>query len=128
MRDTLQLIAQASYLPQGLPLGSGLGSSAASAAAAAVAVNALFGDVLPEQQLVLAGLKSEGTVSGYHADNIAPAIMGGFTLVRWASGALLTIEPQIVDEWRQSAARDGLHAVSHELLSATCVLTGSTLS
>ena len=63
-------------------MGSGLGSSAASAAAAAVAVNALFGDALPEQQLVLAGLKSEGTVSGYHADNIAPAIMGGFTLVR----------------------------------------------
>lgn len=67
---------------QGLPLGSGLGSSAASAAAAAAAVNGLFGNALPDEQLVLAGLQSEAVVSGYHADNIAPAIMGGFTLVR----------------------------------------------
>ena len=29
-----------------------------------------------------AGLLSEAAVSGYHADNIAPALMGGFTLVR----------------------------------------------
>ncbi len=69
-------------LLQGLPLGSGLGSSAASAAAAAAAVNGLFGGVLPKETLVLAGLKSEAAVSGYHADNIAPALLGGFTLVR----------------------------------------------
>ncbi|KAD4982185.1 hypothetical protein E3N88_18856 [Mikania micrantha] len=65
-------------LEKGLPLGSGLGSSAASAAAAAVAVNELFGSKLPASELVLAGLESEAKVSGYHADNIAPAIMGGF--------------------------------------------------
>ncbi|KAL8267962.1 hypothetical protein R6Q59_001760 [Mikania micrantha] len=69
-------------LEKGLPLGSGLGSSAASAAAAAVAVNELFGSKLPASELVLAGLESEAKVSGYHADNIAPAIMGGFVLVR----------------------------------------------
>jgi homoserine kinase len=69
-------------LEKGLPLGSGLGSSAASAAAAAWAVNALFGGVLTRAQLVEAGLVSEASVSGYHADNIAPAIMGGFVLVR----------------------------------------------
>ncbi|KAJ0681952.1 putative homoserine kinase [Helianthus annuus] len=69
-------------LEKGLPLGSGLGSSAASAAAAAVAVNELFGGKLPASELVLAGLESEVKVSGYHADNIAPAIMGGFVLVR----------------------------------------------
>ena len=67
---------------KGLPLGSGLGSSAASAAAAAWAVNALFGAPLTKADLVPAGLASEATVSGYHADNIAPAIMGGFVLVR----------------------------------------------
>ncbi|KAF2536861.1 hypothetical protein F2Q68_00019238 [Brassica cretica] len=33
-------------------------------------------------ELVLAGLESEAKVSGYHADNIAPAIMGGFVLIR----------------------------------------------
>ncbi|XP_071722913.1 homoserine kinase-like [Rutidosis leptorrhynchoides] len=68
-------------LDKGLPLGSGLGSSAASAAAAAVAVNELFGGKLSLKDLVLAGLDSEAKVSGYHADNIAPAIMGGFVLI-----------------------------------------------
>ncbi|XP_041012564.1 homoserine kinase-like [Juglans microcarpa x Juglans regia] len=69
-------------LEKGLPLGSGLGSSAASAAAAAVAVNEIFGGRLGPEELVLAGLKSEEKVSGYHADNVAPSIMGGFVLVR----------------------------------------------
>ena len=67
---------------QGLPLGSGLGSSAASAAAAAVAVAALFGGPLPRAALVPAGLASEAAVSGFHADNIAPAMLGGFVLIR----------------------------------------------
>ncbi|KAJ4970991.1 hypothetical protein NE237_004090 [Protea cynaroides] len=69
-------------LDKGLPLGSGLGSSAASAAAAVVAVNEIFGRKLSDLDLVLAGLESEAVVSGYHADNIAPAIMGGFVLIR----------------------------------------------
>ncbi|ERN13303.1 hypothetical protein AMTR_s00041p00069440 [Amborella trichopoda] len=69
-------------LHKGLPLGSGLGSSAASAAAAALAVNHLLGNRLPVSDLVLAGLESEATVSGYHAANIAPALMGGFVLVQ----------------------------------------------
>eukprot|EP00192_Tetraselmis_astigmatica_P013162 CAMPEP_0117665380 /NCGR_PEP_ID=MMETSP0804-20121206/9778_1 /TAXON_ID=1074897 /ORGANISM="Tetraselmis astigmatica, Strain CCMP880" /LENGTH=319 /DNA_ID=CAMNT_0005472787 /DNA_START=281 /DNA_END=1240 /DNA_ORIENTATION=- len=69
-------------LMKGLPLGSGMGSSAASAAAGAAAVNALFGSPLAREELVLAGLVSEATVSGYHADNIAPAVLGGFVLVR----------------------------------------------
>ncbi|WOG87838.1 hypothetical protein DCAR_0207070 [Daucus carota subsp. sativus] len=69
-------------LHKGLPLGSGLGSSAASAAAAAVAVNEIFGGRLSVSELVLAGLESEKKVSGYHADNVAPAIMGGFVLIR----------------------------------------------
>ncbi|KAH9324865.1 hypothetical protein KI387_005043, partial [Taxus chinensis] len=69
-------------LHKGLPLGSGLGSSAASVAAAAVAVNALFGNKLTTSELVLAGLESEAAVSGYHADNIASSLMGGFVLVR----------------------------------------------
>ncbi|GAU43378.1 hypothetical protein TSUD_254610 [Trifolium subterraneum] len=62
--------------------GSGLGSSAASAAAAAVAINEIFGKRLSYDELVLACLKSEEKVSGYHADNVAPSIMGGFVLIR----------------------------------------------
>jgi len=69
-------------LEKGLPLGSGMGSSAASAAAASAAVNALFGNPLSKEALVGPGLVSESTVSGYHADNIAPAVLGNFVLVR----------------------------------------------
>lgn len=69
-------------LEKGLPLGSGMGSSAASAAAAAAAVNGLFGNPLSKTALVGPGLISESTVSGFHADNIAPAVLGGFVLVR----------------------------------------------
>jgi len=76
---------------KGLPLGSGLGSSAASAAAAAWAVNSLFGAPLSKADLVPAGLASEAFVSGYHADNIAPAIMGSFVLV--SSYEPLTLVP-----------------------------------
>eukprot|EP00892_Ulva_mutabilis_P007209 jgi/Ulvmu1/4860/UM020_0146.1 len=71
-------------LEKGLPLGSGMGSSAASAAAACWAVNKLFGEPVKKEKLVLAGLQSEAFVSGYHADNIAPALLGGFILVRSA--------------------------------------------
>lgn len=78
----IQSVGLSISLEKGLPLGSGLGSSAASAAAAAVAVNELFGGKLGVSDLVLAGLESETKVSGYHADNIAPAIMGGFVLIR----------------------------------------------
>lgn len=69
-------------LHKGLPLGSGMGSSAASAAAAAWAVNSLFGCPVGKDRLIYAGLASEAAVSGYHADNIAPALMGGFVLIR----------------------------------------------
>ena len=77
---------------KGLPLGSGLGSSAASAAAAAWAVNALFGHPMTRRDLVAAGLVSEAAVSGYHADNIAPALMGGFVLIESYKPSLIMHE------------------------------------
>ena len=64
-----------------LPLASGLGSSAASAVAAAVAVNALFDEPLTRAELLPACLDGEAAVSGYHADNVAPSLFGGITLV-----------------------------------------------
>lgn len=68
---------------KGLPLSSGLGGSAASAAAAVVAVNALFSGHASVDQLVAAALIGEGLgAGGAHPDNIAPAICGGFVLVR----------------------------------------------
>lgn len=70
-------------ITKGLPLSSGLGGSAASAAAAVVAVNALVGGNATPDQLVAAALIGEGLgKGGAHPDNIAPAICGGFVLVR----------------------------------------------
>src|SRR5450631_578215 len=66
---------------KGLPLESGMGSSAASAAGAAVAVNALFGNLLRREELLLACVEAEASVSGRHADNVAPALLGGIVLI-----------------------------------------------
>lgn len=67
---------------KGLPLGSGLGSSAASAVAAAVATNALLGGPLSPEELVPPCVEAEAVVAGRHADNVAPALLGGLVLVR----------------------------------------------
>ncbi|MBI4053019.1 MAG: homoserine kinase [Candidatus Diapherotrites archaeon] len=69
-------------LEKNMPLGSGLGSSGASAVAAAVAVNALFGNKLKREEMVFACAKAEEAVSGFHADNVAPSLLGGFVLVK----------------------------------------------
>ena len=69
------------YLKKGLPLGSGLGSSAASSVASAVAVNVLLGEPLSREALLPACLEGEALVSGYHADNVGPSLLGGITLI-----------------------------------------------
>ena len=61
--------------------GSGIGSSAASAAAAVVAVDALLGGGLRPDELLPFALDGEALASGArHADNVAPALMGGIVL------------------------------------------------
>lgn len=67
-------------LKKGLPLASGMGSSAASAVAAVAAVNALLGSPLSILELLPACLEGERLVSGYHADNVAPSLLGGIVL------------------------------------------------
>ena len=63
--------------------GSGLGSSAASAAGAAFGLNKLLGNPLSEKELVHFAMYGEELASGVrHADNIAPCIYGGITLVK----------------------------------------------
>jgi len=69
-------------LRKGIPIGSGLGSSAASAAAAACAVNDLLGSPLRRAELIAPCVDAEAVVAGRHADNVAPAIVGGLILVR----------------------------------------------
>ena len=68
-------------LHKGLPLNSGLGSSAASAVAAALATNVCLGEPLLREQLLPACLEAEAAVSGWHADNVAPALLGGICLI-----------------------------------------------
>jgi homoserine kinase len=67
---------------KGLPLSGGQGGSAASAVAGAVAVNALLGGPLDRDALLGAALDAEESVSGRHADNIAPSLLGGIVLIR----------------------------------------------
>ncbi len=68
-------------LIKGLPLSSGLGSSAASAVVAVVALNKLLGQPFMRRELLPFCLEGEALVSGYHADNVAPSLLGGIILV-----------------------------------------------
>ena len=68
-------------LEKGLPLSSGLGSSAASAVVTVVALNSLVGEPFTREQLLPFCLEGEALVSGYHADNVAPCLLGGIILV-----------------------------------------------
>ena len=63
--------------------GSGLGSSAASAAGAAFGANELLGNIFSNEELVHFAMFGEELASGSrHADNIAPCLFGGITLVK----------------------------------------------
>ncbi|OGF64376.1 MAG: homoserine kinase [Candidatus Fischerbacteria bacterium RBG_13_37_8] len=70
-------------LQKGMPIGSGLGSSAASATASLFAANILFDKPLNIMALLPLAMECEKAVCGTaHADNVGPALLGGFTLIR----------------------------------------------
>ncbi|AFU67143.1 homoserine kinase [Psychroflexus torquis ATCC 700755] len=63
--------------------GSGIGSSAASAAGSVFAINELMGKPYTKTELTRFAMKGEALASqSEHADNLAPALFGGFTLVK----------------------------------------------
>jgi len=63
--------------------GSGIGSSAASAAGAVFGINKLLDEPFSLPELIPFAMEGERLASGSaHADNVAPALLGGFTLVR----------------------------------------------
>lgn len=63
--------------------GSGIGSSSASAAGAVYGINELLGNPFSRRELVDFAMKGEALASGCeHADNVAPCLLGAFTLVR----------------------------------------------
>lgn len=70
-------------LNKGVKPGYGLGSSGASAAAVALALNALFHLDLSWRDLIALASQGEVASAGVpHADNVSPALLGGFTIVR----------------------------------------------
>ncbi len=66
-----------------MPMSSGLGSSAASSVAAVYAANVLAGSPFTSGQLLPFTMEAEEVACGSaHADNVAPALLGGFVLIR----------------------------------------------
>jgi len=62
---------------------SGIGSSGASAAGGAFAANLILDKPLRSEELVLCAAQAErGTSGSFHADNVGPAVLGGFTVIR----------------------------------------------
>src|SRR5699024_1624404 len=71
------------HLHKRMPIGSGLGSSAASTVAGLHAINQLMENPLPQKELLPFALAGEELACGQgHADNVAPALLGGFVLIR----------------------------------------------
>lgn len=63
--------------------GSGIGSSAASSAGAVFGINELLDRPFSNHDLIEFAMQGERLASGVaHADNVAPALLGGFTLVK----------------------------------------------
>ena len=66
-----------------LAMYNGIGSSAASAAGSVFGMNYLLDNAFDKIDLIKFAMKGEAVASkSEHADNIAPAILGGFTLVK----------------------------------------------
>jgi homoserine kinase len=63
--------------------GSGIGSSAASSAGSIYAANLILNEPLSRKELVQFAMQGEMAACGsVHADNVAPALLGGFVLIR----------------------------------------------
>lgn len=83
LRDTESQCGIEIELHKKMPLGSGMGSSAASAAGGVYAANILLGSPLSRSELVPYAMEGERVACGSaHADNVAPALLGGFVVVR----------------------------------------------
>jgi len=66
-----------------MPFASGMGSSAASAVAGVFGINEYLGAPLTKRELLPFAMLGEQVADGaYHADNVAPCLMGGIILIR----------------------------------------------
>jgi homoserine kinase len=70
-------------IEKGIRPGSGIGSSGASAAAAAYAAGIVLGGRFSTNDMISFAMEGERLASGSaHADNVAPSLLGGLTLIR----------------------------------------------
>jgi len=99
---------------RGIPLSSGLGSSAAPAAGMAFALNEMFALGLSLEELVRIAAQGEKAASGAaHADNVAPAIYGGFVIVHKdkiislmpENVGIVAVHPEIIVSTREARAK-----------------------
>ncbi len=66
-----------------MPFGSGLGSSAASAVGGVFAVNEFLKTGLTKHEILKFAVEGEQIADGaFHADNVAPSLLGGMVLIR----------------------------------------------
>ena len=85
---------------QKIPPGSGVGSSAATSVAAVVGINELLGSPFDTAALIPYAMEGEKLASGeVHADNIAPALLGGVTLIRGYDPLDIKHIPYPADLW-----------------------------
>ncbi|MFN8276660.1 MAG: homoserine kinase [Chitinophagales bacterium] len=86
-------------LKKNMPLNSGMGSSSASTAAALVATNALLGQPFTTRQLLDFAIEGERLACGHaHADNVAPALMGGIVLIK-SNDPLEVVSLPVPEHW-----------------------------
>lgn len=66
-----------------MPFGSGMGSSAASSAAGVFAVNEYLKTGLTKREILRFAVEGEQIADGaFHADNVAPSLLGGMIIIR----------------------------------------------
>ena len=95
-------------IERNIPLSSGMGSSAAPAAGTAYAINEIYDLGLQKRELIRIAAVGEEAASGTaHADNVAPAIYGGFVIVH--GDRILSFQPENI----------GIVAVHPEIIVST---------
>lgn len=143
LRNTAGIVAYSLEKPvkiiihRAIPLSSGLGSSAAPAAGVAVALNMMFNLGLSREELVRLAAQGEKAASGVqHADNVAPAICGGFVIVHKdrvislmpENIGIVAVHPEIVVSTRTARAllpkKMWLGDVSFNTASAASMVVG----
>lgn len=120
-----------------IPLSSGLGSSAAPAAGVAFALNKMYDLGFSPQQLVQMAASGETAAVGVsHADNVAPALFGGFVIVHGKkiitlkpeNIGIVVVHPDIIVSTRIARAilpsKFSLADISFNIGSAACMVVG----